>query len=122
MKPIEKIVAYIRAQGMSDSEFAEALSTSPSAVSEMKRGKRGLSASMARRAAKVMGVTIDWLVDESASWPPPPAAQPARGSNGEALTAAERDLLVYARRLCGDDIELKEAFRRLQLSGYRKDD
>jgi transcriptional regulator with XRE-family HTH domain len=121
MKPIEKISLYIKAQGMTDAEFAGALGTSPSAISEMKRGKRGLSSSMARRSARLMGVTIDWLMDESATWPPPPTA--ANGVDpGGGLSEAERELLVYARRLCDDDPALREAFRRLQLRGYRKDD
>jgi transcriptional regulator with XRE-family HTH domain len=121
MKPIEKMSHYIKAQGMTDAEFAAALGTSPSAISEMKRGKRGVTSSTARRAAKLMEVSIDWLMDESASWPPPPTA--ANGLEpGGGLTEAERKLVSYARDLCEDDPTLKEAFRRLQLRGYRKDD
>jgi transcriptional regulator with XRE-family HTH domain len=61
----EKIRRARMASGMSRTEFAAALDVSPSSIGEYERGANRPTADKAVIIARLLGVPLDWLLDDT---------------------------------------------------------
>lgn len=95
MKLGEKILAGIAAKRWSQSDLARATGLNPTTVSRAVNGEGKLYLEQARRIAEALGVSLDYLADDSLDAPP----------TGPELTEQEAYILSTARRLGYDVAE-----------------
>ena len=115
MKTGRKILNLRRDRGVAQRSLAEMTSVTPSALSRIEAGIHQPKGPVALRIARVLGVSADYILDESVPYPPPlEALLHTEVSDdftvSENLTATEKNL-VEAYRILGP--EEKEAFRTL---------
>lgn len=108
MTAAEKIFRWLEEQGMTARSFHQLSGIPETVLSNVKKGEYRVSVMQARRASAVMGVPLDWLLDDKARWPPPKL-----GAMSRELTEAEQKLLDLAHDISEGDPSLKRVFRRL---------
>lgn len=74
METGRKIMNLRKDRGVAQSSLAEMTSVTPSALSRIEAGIHQPRGSVALRIAKELGVTVDYILDENAPYPPPPKA------------------------------------------------
>lgn len=71
MKISEKILLLIRRKGMTQKNVAKKLGVKPVTISGYVRGTFLPSVAMLWQLSRLLGVSTDYLLDESLGWPPP---------------------------------------------------
>ena len=107
MKTGRKILNLRRDRGVAQRSLAEMTSVTPSALSRIEAGIHQPKGPVALRIARVLGVSADYILDESAPYPPPLEAliETEVDKNSrvtEKLNPSEKNL-VDAFRIMGPD-------------------
>ena len=115
MKTGRKILNLRRDRGVAQRSLAELTSVTPSALSRIEAGIHQPKGPVALRIARVLGVSADYILDESAPYPPPLEALMETDVSEDArvkenLTPTEKNL-VDAYRILGPDE--RKAFSQL---------
>ena len=74
METGRKIMNLRKDRGVAQSSLAEMTSVTPSALSRIEAGIHQPRGSVALRIARELGVTVDYILDGEAPYPPPPMA------------------------------------------------
>ncbi|OUU24405.1 MAG: hypothetical protein CBC13_03655 [Planctomycetia bacterium TMED53] len=122
MKIGRKILNLRRDRGVAQRSLAEMTSVTPSALSRIEAGIHQPKGPVALRIARVLGVSADYILDESAPYPPPieallEAEIPSESMVEENLTAKEKELVDSYRTLGPEE---KVAFRDI-LNAFNQD-
>jgi transcriptional regulator with XRE-family HTH domain len=111
MTVAEKIKEYLRENGLSQKQFCDISLIPTSNLSNILKGNQDITLTMGIRAARVMGVLLDDLVNDDLDWPLPKGDE-----RPLPLTNPERDVLQAARLVSRFDpqpAQLATALHRL---------
>ncbi|MAW76255.1 MAG: hypothetical protein CMJ95_02535 [Planctomycetes bacterium] len=138
METGRKIMNLRKDRGVAQSSLAEMTSVTPSALSRIEAGIHQPRGSVALRIARELGVTVDYILDGEAPYPPPPMAllenltenpaqqprdQNIKVSRGEKrLLKALRELTTEERRLLKTILETSNKEVRLALFALGRKD
>ncbi len=115
MKIGRKILNLRRDRGVAQRSLAEMTSVTPSALSRIEAGIHQPKGPVALRIARVLGVSADYILDESAPYPPPleallEAEIPEESLVVENLNIQEKNLVDTYRTMGPEE---KETLREL---------
>lgn len=108
----EKIRMWLKEKGWKDRDLALAAGLHSGKIADILNAKYGPTITVMAPIAKAMNVSLDWLADDDAAWPPTPRG----GVGGRLLTTAESRVLEMAHDLSENDLnpmDLKSAKFRL---------
>ncbi len=112
METGRKIMNLRKDRGVAQSSLAEMTSVTPSALSRIEAGIHQPRGLVALRIARELGVTVDYILDGDAPYPPPPMAllknlvedRPAEPRDQKIkVTSSEKRLLKALRDLTPDE-------------------
>ena len=93
-------------RNLTQRDLASACGISPGALSKIETGANNPSAAVLRRLAGALGTAADYLLDDTAPYPPPRSAHPSTTAGGDPnavvsarITREERWLLEALREL-----------------------
>jgi transcriptional regulator with XRE-family HTH domain len=75
MKMVEKLEAAIRAKGLTQSSFERAAMLSENRISKWKNNQGEPTASQALRMARMLGVSVEYLIDDEVDAPEPSVSE-----------------------------------------------
>ncbi|MGE4619169.1 MAG: helix-turn-helix transcriptional regulator [Planctomycetota bacterium] len=117
METGRKIMNLRKDRGVAQSSLASMTSVTPSALSRIEAGIHQPRGTVALRIARELGVTVDYILDDEAPYPPPPAAllenltkdlsQQPRNLSMK-VSSAEKKVLKALRQLSSEELKLLE--------------
>lgn len=105
----EKINRWMEENRINQVELSRLSGVATSKISQILSGKQGPTILQVDPLSRAMNVSLDWLYDDNANWPPLP-----RSGRGVMLSPAQEKLLEEAKFLCDGDETLRLAFMRLR--------
>ena len=98
METREKIARWLTENGITQSDLAQKADVNSGKMSVLLSGKQGPTIRVVEPLSRAMNVSLDWLYDNDAQWPPLP-----RYGRGIVLSDAQAEVLKLAARVSKHD-------------------